>query len=82
MGPQRKTVNEGVGRPSPFTVQTIERFDFGGHSPSDMLIEDMLDRAAGYAVAQLLWQVGRFNGRYQELPASGEVRLPPFAGQE
>lgn len=57
----------------------LEKYDFGGRNPREVLVEDMLDKAMNFRTIEMFpRQTGKFNGRYQELPAQGEVRFPPM----
>lgn len=52
-----------------------ERYEFGG-SPREVIIDALLDRAASYVTVEAFpRQTGKFNGKYQELPAQGEVKF-------
>jgi hypothetical protein len=71
---QRRTRTKG-----PLAEDVIEdQFNFGGN-PREAIIDALRDKAAHYTTADLPRQNGKFNGKYQELPALGEVRFPPMS---
>jgi len=68
---ERRTRTKG-----PLVEDVIEeRYEFGG-SPREVIIDALLDRAASYVTVEAIpRQTGKFNGKYQELPAQGEVKF-------